>query len=108
MPEIKPKTQLEKMIKDDIMLFDFSGCDKEIREPLIKRQIHLNKGRLPYFYNCAWYKNTPATISSLASNSDSNEAKNFYALDMCWENGVDPKIFNNRPTKEQILKHKKN
>ena len=108
MSEIKPKTYLEKIIEDQIMSFDFSDCDKSIKVPLIKRQIKLNKGKLPEFYKDRWYKNTPLTISSLASNSDSNEAKNLYALDMCREHGVDHKLFIKRPTKEQILKHKKN
>ena len=107
MPEIKPKTKLEKIIKNNIMSFDFSGCDKEIREPMIKRQNQLNKGRLPNFYTNHWSKRTPPSLSSLASNHDGDEAKNFYALNLCWENGVDPKIFSKRPTKEQILKHKK-
>ena len=107
MSEIKPKTYLEKIIEDQIMSFDFSDCDECIKAPLIKRQIKLNKGRLPEFYNNRWYKNTPKTISSLASNSDSDEAKNLYALDMCREHGVNHKLFIKRPTEEQILKHKK-
>ena len=50
-----------------------------------------------------WYYCTPPTISSLASNPDGGEAKNFYALRKCWDYKIDPKLFSSRPTEEEII-----